>query len=213
MLDPTAASVAAQAPGRRAVAVGIALVAIVGTAAVIVPKGPLPVDESWSDAMQAIQTPPLTKIADVFDALGSGLGVAVGIAIVAGVLAAARRWRALFVFLVAEAAAILSSTVLKALVGRSRPPNGHIDRATSFPSGHTTYAGVTCVALVLLFSSDGPRRKWWSVLAALGIAGMAWSRTYLQVHWLSDVIAGALLGIGVALVTFGAMRADGERAR
>ncbi len=33
---------------------------------------------------------------------------------------------------------------------------------------------------------------------------MAWSRTYLQVHWLSDVVAGAALGIGVALVVFGA---------
>jgi undecaprenyl-diphosphatase len=31
---------------------------------------------------------------------------------------------------------------------------------------------------------------------------MAWSRTYLQVHWLSDVVAGSALGIGVALVVF-----------
>jgi undecaprenyl-diphosphatase len=31
---------------------------------------------------------------------------------------------------------------------------------------------------------------------------MAWSRTYLQVHWLLDVLAGSLLGAGVALLVF-----------
>ena len=35
-----------------------------------------------------------------------------------------------------------------------------------------------------------------------GIAGMAWSRTYLQVHWLSDVVAGSLLGVGISLAVF-----------
>jgi undecaprenyl-diphosphatase len=42
---------------------------------------------------------------------------------------------------------------------------------------------------------------WW-LLAALATVGMAWSRTYLQLHWLSDVISGALLGVGVTLVSF-----------
>jgi undecaprenyl-diphosphatase len=86
---------------------------------------------------------------------------------------------------------------------------------SSFPSGHAAYAGATCIALVLLFTVPGAHRRRWWVLAALGIAGMAWSRTYLQVHWLSDVVGGAMLGIGIALVVFAAMpwrRAAGASA-
>ncbi len=51
------------------------------------------------------------------------------------------------------------------------------------------------------------------MLAGLGIAGMAWSRTYLQVHWLSDVTAGAMLGVGVALLVFGAVQQKLARTR
>jgi undecaprenyl-diphosphatase len=61
------------------------------------------------------------------------------------------------------------------------------------------------VALVVLFTLPGRRRWWWSV-AALGVVGMAWSRTYLQVHWLSDVVGGSLLGIGISLTVFASLQ-------
>jgi undecaprenyl-diphosphatase len=49
------------------------------------------------------------------------------------------------------------------------------------------------------------------VLAVVGIVGMAWSRTYLQVHWLSDVVGGSLLGVGFSLLVFGGTQWWGER--
>src|SRR5262249_9179194 len=61
----------------------------------------------------------------------------------------------------------------------------------SFPSGHTT----TSMAAALAFSMLAPRHKSWFLLIAL-LIGL--SRIVLDVHYLSDVIAGALLGAAVA---------------
>jgi undecaprenyl-diphosphatase len=189
---------------RDALSLGAALLVVVGLVAVLIPTGPLAIDQRWADAMRAIQTPGLRSLAHIFDALGRGLGLALSLTLFALMLVIARRWFALLVSSIAEGLAALGSSVLKALIGRERPPDGTVHTVTSsFPSGHTTYAATTCVALVLVFTAPGPRRRWWWALATLGIAGMAWSRTYLDVHWLSDVVAGALLGIGVALVVFG----------
>ncbi|MGO0603762.1 phosphatase PAP2 family protein [Brevibacterium linens] len=39
-----------------------------------------------------------------------------------------------------------------------------------------------------------------TMLAAIWILAMMWSRTALQVHWLTDTIAGAFIGIAVAVL-------------
>jgi undecaprenyl-diphosphatase len=161
--------------------------------------------------MESIASPALKEIALVFNALGRGWGWALTLAAVACVLLVRRRIVALVAFLVAEALSSFLSALLKALVGRPRPPDGVVHPVgSSFPSGHASYGAVTCIALVLLFTSPDRRARWWG-LAALGIAGMAWSRTYLQVHWLSDVIGGVLLGAGIVLTTFAAAQLLGSR--
>jgi undecaprenyl-diphosphatase len=184
---------------------GLALLGVVTLTAVLIPAGPLDVDRSWSDAMKDADSALLEHVALVFNSIGHGLVRALTIAAIAGVLLAARRWLALIAFALAEAVAPLLSSLLKVLVDRPRPPGPLVHPAgSSFPSGHAVYAGTTAVALVLLFSAPGPARAAWWATAGLVIAAMAWSRTYLQVHWLSDAVAGSLLGAGVALVVFGA---------
>jgi membrane-associated phospholipid phosphatase len=179
------------------------MLALVVLIAILVPAGPLDADRSWSEAMRDIETPLLTHLALVFNWLGRGLGRAIGLTVVGLLLLRRRRWLALAAFAVAESLAPLCSVLLKALIDRPRPSDGLVHAVgTSFPSGHVTYAGATCLALVLLFTTPGTRRRWWWALASLGIVGMAWSRTYLQIHWLSDVIAGALLGSGICLLVF-----------
>jgi membrane-associated phospholipid phosphatase len=192
---------------RRALWIGAALLALVALTAVLVPAEPLAFERVWLEAMQDIQTAGLKNLALVFNWLGRGIGRALSIAAIGIVLLVARRWLGLLAFAVTETLTPLISSLLKAHVDRPRPPDGLVHPAgASFPSGHAAYAGGTCVALVLLFTALSPRRRLWWTIAALGIAGMAWSRTYLQVHWLIDVIAGSLLGVGVALVTFAAVQ-------
>ena len=187
----------------RALWAASGMLALVALWALFVPAEPLPFERSWSHAMHELQTPSLTHLALVFNWLGHGIGRALTITAIGLVLLRAHRWLAASAFFAAETLAPLASSLLKVLVGRTRPPDGLVHpTGASFPSGHVTYAGATCVAVVLLFATPGGHRRWWWTLASTVVVGMAWSRTYLQVHWLMDVVAGALLGSGVSLFVF-----------
>ena len=61
----------------------------------------------------------------------------------------------------------------------------------SFPSGHATVAFASATILALAV----PRLRWpLFALAAL----IAFSRVYVGVHYPGDVLAGAVLGVGIA---------------
>ncbi len=192
---------------RQALALGAGLLALFIVLALLVPAQPLAIEQHWANWMLEAQSPLLTKIARVFNALGRGLGRALVLIAIGVVLIVARRWWALLAYAAMEALTPLLTTLVKALVDRPRPADGLVHpTGTSFPSGHASFAGATCLALVILFTSPGRRRRRWWCLAAVGIAGMAWSRTYLQVHWLLDVLAGSLLGASVALIVFAGLQ-------
>jgi membrane-associated phospholipid phosphatase len=92
---------------------------------------------------------------------------------------------------------VLGSTVLKVAAGRVRPNETSTrsawrDGGDSFPSGHVTAA----FAVAEVFADGMPTEQWgWRVLA-YGLAGAtAYARLDSNVHWLSDTVAGAALGI------------------
>jgi undecaprenyl-diphosphatase len=103
--------------------------------------------------------------------------------------------------------AVLAASVLliKLAVRRRRPEGdwGAIYRNTdphSFPSGHAARA----VLLAVLASAWGP--AWWAVFLLLWAPFVALSRVAMGLHYLSDVLAGAALGLvaaGVATLVFG----------
>ena len=193
-------------PGRTLM-LGVGLLVLFAAAALSVPEQPLELEQRWAELMQDIQGPFFKALAQTFNVLGRGIGHVVVLTIPALILVGARRWWAFLAFALTEAVTPITSATVKLLVDRPRPPGGLVRAGgPSFPSGHAAFAGATCIAFVLLFTKVGPHRWVWSSVAGLGIAVMAWSRTYLQVRWLIDVLAGSILGMGIALVVFSTLQ-------
>jgi membrane-associated phospholipid phosphatase len=90
--------------------------------------------------------------------------------------------------LLAAAGTNLSVEGLKRLTFRARPDGEHKRSNAAFPSSHAANAFVLAASLSRRF-----RRT--AVPLWLGAAVIAFSRMYLDRHWLSDVLVGALLGV------------------
>jgi undecaprenyl-diphosphatase len=158
------------------------------------------VDDAWRSLMIDLRVSPLVWVAKVLAFVGSPwINWPLRVAALA-LLAVKRRWVQLTAFALAIVTSELLIGPVKALYERPRPPASVVaTHGFSFPSGHAVAGAVTAVGLVLVLLPPGSRRWAWEVRAAVYASLMALSRTYLGVHWLSDVVAGGLLGVGVAV--------------
>ena len=156
-------------------------------------------DAVWRFAGR-IRNEPTTAVATFLSWLGSGM-VNWPLRVAALFLLAWRRhWLRFASFALAVVTSELLIGSVKAAVDRPRPPGSLIETTgASFPSGHAIATAVTAVGLVLVLAPPGPQRWRWEVHAVEFTAIMALSRVYLRAHWLSDTVAGALLGAGLAL--------------
>jgi len=149
-----------------------------------------------------IRSTPLSAIARALNVIGGGIVTIPLRILVAAWLAWRTRWRALATWLLAWATAEIVLASAKAFFGRARPPGPLVDVVgNSFPSGHAVAGAATAVALVLVLFPAGRERRRWEAAAVAFASVMASSRVYLHAHWLSDVVAGVLLGSGVALAS------------
>lgn len=112
-------------------------------------------------------------------------------------------------------ASLLANQVGKRLLPRSRPVTSRvplvrrawrIPRSTSFPSGHSASA--------LAFAA-GASREMPQLRVPLGLlaGAVCWSRVYTGVHYPSDVVAGAAIGIGSAALVARIVPVPGKPGR
>ena len=172
------------------------------------PKTTLPFVGRWDltvfHAMDDIRNTVLTALARFLNVLGGGLVTIPLRIVVAAWLLARRRWRAFAAWVMTWAAAELILAGAKTFFHRGRPPEPLVTVVGfSFPSGHAVAGAATAVALVLVLLPEGRARRRWEIAAIVFAFVMALSRVYLEAHWFSDVVAGVLLGAGVALGSVG----------
>lgn len=163
---------------------------------IVAGDGPLAVDAWWRQVVAELPEP-LRGASLVLDAIGGGIlahfWIPLGLIVVLLLL---RRQRDALVY----AAAALASTGLvqagKAVFARARPDDIVIDIASfAYPSGHAAFAATIATALWVAFPRWGT-----AALGAVATLAMAFSRTHLSAHWLTDTIGGALVGVGAVLV-------------
>ena len=125
---------------------------------------------------------------------------------------APNRYLVPFLFVVFAGDKIIT-TAIKDLVDRARPTLNPVAATLgpSFPSGHASTAASFYAALALILARRrGARTRALLAGSAGAIAvAVAASRVLLDVHWLSDVIAGLMLGwawFALCAVAFGGRR-------
>lgn len=180
----------------------VALVVVLGL--LIVQRGtPVGIDDEWLAELLEERGPWWDVPALLMNWLGGGVVgiVVVPLAMIIALLMAHRPWGAL-VFALASVLSAAAVQVLKGFIGRARPEDMLVaSDVGSFPSGHVANAATLAVVLSLILAMR--RDRWWVWMLGLAyIVAMALSRTYLGVHWLTDTIAGAVLGAGVAVLVW-----------
>lgn len=160
---------------------------------------PIRLDLEVSHALQYYHPVWLTHVAKGISFMGSPLFVTLlGVALASRWLLTNRRTEVIRLILVLSGNIL--TAVLKPAFGRDRPMPGFVfalfnESSFSFPSGHALCA-MLIGGYLWLMSSGWPAapRRVMRLVAVVFVLAIGWSRIYLGVHWLTDVVAGYLFG-------------------
>lgn len=146
----------------------------------------------------------LTRASMILDRVGDAIGIIAMLLPWLVWLLWRKRLAALIHWGGALALLAFSNTALKQWVGRVRPDTPeHLIGSFSYPSAHASTAvvfwGLSAAFIAEGLSSRARRWPYWVAIVAASMVAL--SRLTFGVHWLSDLIGGALLGLIICAVT------------
>jgi membrane-associated phospholipid phosphatase len=191
------------------------LAAFVGLTVALANGHLLALDQRVADWAFAHQPAPVYWTARVFNYLGQGGQVLMPVGLIlTGVLAyRTRSWRAVLPFTAAFVLTYLTIGPLKIWADRAAPrfdgpakavmfnPYASGAKAMSYPSGHmgNSLIWYAVIALLIGLLLQRPLRGWESfAVRVLPVAVLFCTTVYTGFHWLTDSIAGVLLGLVLA---------------
>lgn len=188
-------------PSRLAVVLPAVLAAVL--AAGVLTGATRELDRGFLYWVHMTEAPGLELWAYAFTFLGGRVGGLAAAAAIGGVLLLRRRTADAAGLALCMVGGMAMTLLFKHLFDVPRPdelPRMIGAYGASFPSGHSLVA-VCAFGYPAALLADGP--FWRGILARFALLApiaVMWSRLYLGVHWLSDVLGGAL--VGMAWVAF-----------
>lgn len=179
-------------------------------------------DLSVSRWLAERRTPWLDRATEIGSRSADTLGIVFVALLVELVLCVRRRWSDLVVIACGLTLELSVFLTVNHLVDRPRPdvPRlGSTPSTFSFPSGHTAATVVVWATIVVLIRHlTDDHRAHRLIGAVAGVIGavmvfvVGFSRVYRGMHYVTDVVAGALLGAGCVAVAVAARRAMSARS-
>lgn len=172
------------------------------------------VETAAYEAAASLHSPGMTAVMRVITELGGAIPVV--LLCLALLIWPTARWRCGIPVSAAAVFSVICNQILKSLVQRARPDVLRLSPAEgySFPSGHSMNNAVVYLLLLFLLWPF-LQRTWQRAAAAVGFCLLplliGFSRVYLGVHYLGDVLFGWLLGAWIALLISVFWRRYGER--
>ena len=146
----------------------------------------------------SVQSPLAVSFFTLITYLGSSLAFPILTLIISIYLVSKQKWYEALFLNISLFSAWWLMILLKNLFERSRPAGEALTIASgySLPSGHAmvSMAFYGYLAVLLFRQKDSPLTRWGAVGLFLLVVMIGFSRIYLNVHYLSDVLAGLVFG-------------------